>query len=144
MNLKVKIKNVLSSHDELSKLYLVVLMGIMFGFAFSKFTTSVAEFALLAIWFVSLNFKQKFSRLTDNKPTLVFMSILLVYILGLFYSSNLGWGMHSLKIKLPLLLFPLVLVSIKPFSKKQLKFLMYFFVAVIFAKTIQTLIYIIV
>lgn len=133
-----EIKSFFSENTKLSNTYFVVLLFLIASLPFSVFVISVSEFALLGVWIFSLDFKTKFDRLFKNKPALIFISIYFIYIVGLLYTSDFKWATHSLKTKIPIALLPLVLISIPSFSAKQIKALLYFFVVVIFAKTLQT------
>ena len=71
-----------------------------------------------------------------NKPAVVFASIYLLGLAGLFFTGNFPQATHSLRIKLPLLLFPLVFSSTTPISKKEFRTLMLFYVAALLAGTL--------
>ena len=71
-----------------------------------------------------------------NKPAVVFASIYLLGLAGLFFTGNFPQATHSLRIKLPLLLFPLVFSSTIPISKKEFRTLMLFYVAALLAGTL--------
>jgi len=138
MNYKEQIKSFFQTHDKISNIYFGILVVLIVSIPFSSFGISVSEFSLVGLWFFTFGFKEKFTTLYNNKSALIFISIFLLYLVGMIYTTDIKWGLHSIKIKLPLILFPVVLLSIPSLSKKQIKILMYFLVATIFAKTIQT------
>ena len=125
-------------HKKISNIYFIILAILLISIPFSKFGISVSEFSLLGLWFFSFKYKDKLKTLYANKTAIIFITIYLLYLVGLLYTNDMKFGLHSIKIKLPLILFPVVLLSIPAFSKKQLKVLMYIFVAAIFAKTLET------
>ncbi len=133
-----RIKSFFKEHDKISNIYFGILVVLIISIPFSHFGISVSEFSLLALWVFTLNFKEKFRTLFNNKSALFFISIFLLYLVGLIWTTDMKWGLHSVKIKLPLILFPFVLLSIPKFSKKQIEILMCFLVATIFAKTLET------
>jgi len=138
MNYKEQIKSFFRENDKISNIYFGILIVLIISIPFSPFGISVSEFSLLGLWFFTFGFKEKFTTLFNNKSALIFITIFLLYLVGLLYTTDIKWGLHSIKIKLPLILFPFVLLSIPRFSKKQIKILMYFLVATIFAKTLET------
>jgi hypothetical protein len=56
-----------------------------------------------------------------------FVTIYIVHIIGMFYSSDWGYGLHDLKIKLPLLILPLIIGTTNPLSKAEFKNILLFF-----------------
>ena len=71
-----------------------------------------------------------------NRPAVVFASIYLLGLAGLFFTGNFPQATHILRIKLPLLLFPLVFASTKPISRNDFKKLMLFYIAALLAGTL--------
>ncbi len=133
-----KIKDFFKTHNRVSNTYFVIILILIASIPFSKFGISVSEFLLPAVWIITLNFKEKFKTLFSNKVALIFISIFILYCIGLIYSTDLTQGLKKVKIKLPLLLFPFIFASIPSFSKQQIKVILLFLVFIIFAKTIQT------
>ena len=52
------------------------------------------------------------------------------------YSSDLNYGLHDLKIKLPLLLLPLVIGTSEKLSPRELRIVLLFFVAAVFSASL--------
>ena len=71
-----------------------------------------------------------------NKPAVIFASIYLLGVIGLIFTGNFPRATHALRIKLPLLLFPLVFSTTPPLDKKEFKTLLRFYVAAILAGTL--------
>jgi len=110
------------------------------GLLFSKFVISISQFALLALWLVDKNFKTKITRLSKDYSTLIFLSLYLFLIIGLIWTSDWDYAFHDLKIKLPILILPLIISSSNPLSKKELNFLLFSFTVIVFAKTFESFI----
>ena len=72
----------------------------------------------------------------QNKPAVVFASIYLLGLAGLFFTGDFPQATHSLRIKLPLLLFPLVFSSFPPITSRELRKLMLFYTAALLAGTL--------
>lgn len=89
------------------------------------------------IWY---NVKTRFSDFIHNRVAVIMVSMYLLHLVGLLYTSDFQYAFKDLRIKLPLLLFPLFLSSMKPLSKKQFDTVLWFFVASVFFVTILGLI----
>lgn len=66
---------------------------------------------MVAVWLFSGNLKTKFQLFLSNRNALIFTVLYLFYSAGLFYSSNTAYALTDLLLKIPLLLFPLVISS---------------------------------
>lgn len=89
------------------------------------------------IWY---NVKTRFSDFIHNRVAVIMVSMYLLHLVGLLYTSDFQYAFKDLRIKLPLLLFPLFLSSMKPLSKKHFDTVLWFFVASVFFVTILGLI----
>ncbi len=79
---------------------------------------------------------EKTGRFLKNKPAVVFASIYLLGLAGLFFTGDFPQATHSLRIKLPLLLFPLVFSGMPPVTAKEFRKLMLFYIAALLAGTL--------
>ena len=122
----------------IKKAYFIVLIILAVSLPFSKFAISMSELLLVLIWILDADFKKKFQLLKEKKSLIIFLSIYIIYLLGLIYTTDFKYGLHDITIKLPLLLLPLIIGTSTPLNKKQFKILIYFFTLSIFAKTIQS------
>ena len=79
----------------------------------SKAILSIAQLLLIANWLVEgvvrKNVKGRFLRAFTEAPSLVFISFFLLHVVGLLWTSDLGWGMDLVRILLPVLAFGAVL-----------------------------------
>jgi hypothetical protein len=71
-----------------------------------------------------------------NRPAVVFASVYVLGLIGLLFTGNFPQATASLRIKLPLVLFPLVFSSLPPVSTRDFRKLMIFFVAAVLAGTL--------
>ena len=60
----------------------------------------------------------------------------IMHFIGLIYTSDFQYAFKDLRIKLPLLVFPLILSSMKPLNKKQFDTVIWFFIGSVFFVTI--------
>ena len=90
-------------------------------------------FSFKGIW---CNVKTRFADFLHNKVAVVMVSVYVMHLLGLIYTSDFPSAFHDLRIKLPLLIIPLVLSSMKPLDRKQFDMVLWFFIASVFFVTI--------
>ena len=67
------------------------------------------------------NLKEKFGLFFKNKPVLIFTLIYFLHIIGLLYSSDISYGIKDLRIKIPILILPLIISTMNPIPYKKLK-----------------------
>ena len=108
-------------HRYISLFFLAVLSV---GLYFSVFLVSVAGIALAANWLWEGHYKNKITRLLHNKPALLVLGFFLLHVIGLLWTHHdINYGLKDIRIKLPLLLFPIVLGSVEAFTKREEKLL---------------------
>ncbi|MCF8304283.1 MAG: O-antigen ligase family protein [Bacteroidales bacterium] len=74
-------------------------------------------------------FESFFSR--ENRPALIFWTIFLLHVAGLIFTTDFHYAAKDLRIKLPLLMLPVVLSTIKPLDQKRFNYLLLVFVAAV-------------
>jgi hypothetical protein len=72
----------------------------------------------------------------DNAPAWIFASIYLLHLIGLFFTTDFHYAFHDLRIKLPILLLPLLLSTTSLMDRKGFNILMYLFTAAVFTGTL--------
>ena len=118
----------------------------LFGFAlllaslpFSKFTLSISEFILLFTWIGEGRIVDKLRKFWQNKIAVVLISLYLLHLLGLLYTTDFKYAFSDLQIKIVILIFPIILSSIDPIEEKWFNRLLYLFVTGVFFSTIISL-----
>jgi hypothetical protein len=100
--------------------------------------TIIALFIPVSIsWIVKSlgrKFKEFFHR--ENAPAWIFASIYLMHLLGLFFTTDFNYALKDLRIKLPILLMPLVLSTTCLLDRKGFRFLVYLFLAAVLTGTL--------
>ena len=116
--------------------YFICLAIMAAGLTLSPFMMSVSQFLLLIVWiFMGDPFKEKLKRFSQNRIAILMVSLFLLHVIGLVYTSDFQYAFKDLKVKLPLLAFPIILSSVKPLDKKHLDLLMQVYVAAVFIAT---------
>ena len=122
------------------------------GLTLSPFLMSVAQFWLLAVWLFDnvelrqpfakvvdemwLNLKSKLTAFCHNKTALAVTSLYALHIVGLLWTSDFAYAFKDLRVKLPLLVLPLIMSTMPVVSKKQATTLMGVYVLAIFTATL--------
>jgi hypothetical protein len=72
----------------------------------------------------------------ENAPAWIFASIYLFHVIGLFFTTDMDYALRDLRIKLPILLMPLILSTTCLPDRKGFRFMMYLFTAAVFTGTL--------
>ena len=124
-----------------------MLLGIwlLSGFSFSivwrffKIGGFVKGIIHFVEYFFSLawnNLIDKFSHFFRNKAAVVFTSIYLLHLFGVLFTADYDYALKDLRIKLPLLLFPVVFSTMEKIEYKRFRILMLAYSAAVFAGTL--------
>lgn len=118
-------------------LYLYVFGIALFlcSMPLSKFMVSVAQFVLVGNWILEGNITEKFKKFFKNKTALILTSLFLLHLIGLGWTSDFNTALKDLRIKLPLLLFPVLFSSMPVIPGRWLRNLMILFTAAVFSST---------
>ena len=82
------------------------------------------------------NIKTRFNDFIHNKIAVVIVLMYLIHFVGLIYTSDFQYAFKDLRIKLPLLVFPLIMSSMKPLNTKQFDTVLWFFISSVLFVTI--------
>jgi len=101
-----------------------LLMLIAFVLPLNKKVIPLLIILFVISWILSGNLKERTKNITRPKFLLLFISFYLLHVIGMLYTSNTGFGMFDLEIKLSFLLFPLVLATFPTLSRNAMNHLM--------------------
>jgi len=102
--------------------YFGALILLAVSLPFSEFTLSVAQITLMINWLVEGKFRAKWDIVKKRRSILIISLFYLVHLIWMMNTSDLSWGFHDLKIKLPFLVLPWI-IGTSP-SLKEKKFMM--------------------
>jgi hypothetical protein len=107
-------------------LFGICILGgaMLFGMA----PTSIPQAILVGNWLLEGNFKEKLRALKSNKIFWALTSVFFIHLLGLLTTTNLEAGLNDIRVKLPLVLFPLVFFSTKVIDKREFNLLLNLFI----------------
>jgi len=85
----------------------------------SKFVMSIAQFLIAGGWLIDGDTGAKFKKFFNSKIALVLTSVYLMHLLGLLWTTDFEYAFKDIRIKLPLLILPLLLSSAPKITKSQ-------------------------
>lgn len=91
---------------------------------------------MAAAWLLQTDLKEKLSSFFRNKTAFILASVYLLHVVGLLWTSDFTPAFNDLRVKLPLLLFPLFLSSGPVLSKRQAAIVMEVFAAAVTASVL--------
>ncbi len=100
---------------------------------------SLSQFLIVIHWAVRGDYKTKWKRLREKPAVWIFVLLFLWHVVGMIYTDDFNYGWHDLKIKVPLLLLPIVLASSEMLKGREVKLVLLFFVAAVIASSLVTL-----
>ena len=106
------------------------------GLTLSPFLMGASQFLIMGVWlFTGDPVKTKWQRFLHCRIALVMVAIFVLHLVGLVYTSDFAYAFKDLKVKLPLLIIPMVLSSVNPLDKKHFDLLMLIYVTSVFVAT---------
>lgn len=116
--------------------YFVCLALMAISLTLSPFLMGASQFLIMGVWlFTGDSVKTKWQRFLHCRIALVVVAVFVLHLVGLVYTTDFAYAFKDLKVKLPLLIIPLVMSSVKPLDKKHLDWLMLIYVTSVFVAT---------
>lgn len=93
----------------------------------------------VSVWLLFKGIAGGFKQFSKHKPALLFSSVFLLHILGLFITSDFDYALKDLRTKFPLFLIPLILSTSESFDRKSFyRFMVLFILAVLVRSVYNT------
>lgn len=113
-----------SKTDFHNRSYTLLLCFTAYGLANLNVLMSIGTILLFVQWFVHPGFVNGWRRFVANKTAMAMAGLFLIHVIWFFNTEDYAYGLKDLRIKLPLLIFALVLGSID-ISRKQVKYVLF-------------------
>jgi len=110
-------------------IYLFGLLLLVFSLPLSMFGTSFSQLIILGNWILEGKFREKLKILKSNKSILFFTSIFFIHALWLLPPQDYSYAYNDLKIKVPLLVLPVLIGTSNYLSAKNIKLILIVFVS---------------
>ena len=118
------------------KIYIALLCLLAVSLTTSNFFMNLAWVLLLVVWVVEGGWREKWSRLRQSPLLQFFLLLFAVHLVAMLWTSNWHYGLFDIQKKLPLLAVPLVVLTSKPLSTKDLRPVLILYVAAVFVVTV--------
>ena len=102
------------------RVYTFLLCFLAFGMPNLNLLMSLGAILLFATWLVSPGIKKGFSAFKENRAAVLLAGLFMLHLIWLINTSDFDYALKDLRVKIPLLILPLVLGSI-PITRKQVK-----------------------
>jgi len=123
-------------NELISGLYLTGLLVLVTGLPLSMFLMSVGQMIMLASWLLDGRLINKIKTFFINPVTLILASVFFMHLIGLLWTDDFSYAMKDLRIKLPLLLLPLIIYTSGPLSEKKFNLILYVFIGAVVAASL--------
>jgi hypothetical protein len=110
-------------------IYIVTLSGTAFCLPVSIWLLSLLTILTFFAWILNGGFLKLRLLTGEKRDILIFFAIYLVYLVGMLNTSDTRTGMTELRLKIPLLLFPLVTGLSSPIEGKELRIIITSFIS---------------
>jgi hypothetical protein len=118
------------------QVFLIGTILLITALPLSPFLVSVGQILLMANWFLQPGLLQRLKLIYTRRSILFVISIYLIHLLWFLNTNNVVYGLHDLKIKLPLLVLPIIYGTSDPINKKELRTIFHFYIVGIFIATV--------
>lgn len=122
-------------------IFIIGLIGLAAGMMFGTVPTSIPQFVLFGNWLLEGRWKEKWSFIKSNHLFWILGSVFFLHLVGLIFTIDLPRGIDDIRIKIPMLLLPLVFFSTSPLTKSELNLVLKFFVAGVVVSAMWCLFY---
>lgn len=126
--------------------YLAGLGGLLAFTPIFNVGMSVAGFTIVGAWLVDWMLDaieghpwSRFQCFARNRGAQVIMAIFLLHAIGMIWTSDLSWGFHDLRVKLPLLFMPLIIGTMPRVDQLWFHRLMHLFLLALVFSTFTSL-----
>ncbi|EZH72288.1 hypothetical protein ATO12_22820 [Aquimarina atlantica] len=105
--------------EQLNKIYrfLLCALGFVMPLGNSPLNSNII-IVLLLLHIITGNWKENFKHNIANKYVIIFISLYFIYVVGLIHSTDMSVGFRQLEVKLPILVFPLLILTGKAVDKE--------------------------
>jgi O-antigen ligase len=104
-----------------NRIFFILLLLLAVTLPLSVYGTTFIQFMLIFNWLAEGRFRTKLSRLMSDRAFLIYLLLFLLHVIGMIWTSDFQSGLKSLKIKLPLLLIPFLIVTSDQLSIKEIR-----------------------
>lgn len=117
-------------------IYFWALILLVVSMPLSPFLLTISEIILILNWVIEGNWKQKAEFLKNRKSILLITIVIVIHIIWLVCTTDFAFAINDIKIKLSILLLPLVFGTSAALSEKKFKIILVWFILAVFVSTL--------
>ncbi len=120
-------------------LFLFFSALVAFALPLNEVGVSVGLIGLVVNWAFEWRYRKFFHSFQGARPLLFFLGIYGLVIVGLIFTADFSWALHDLRIKLPLLLVPIVFFSSDRLQEKELHLILLALIGGVFVASVASM-----
>ena len=117
--------------------YFFALCMLAASIPLSNAGMSIAQMLLVGNWLLEWHMPGRFKSFFRNRTALILCSLYVLHIIGLIYTVDFDYALKDLKIKLPILILPLIVATSETLDYKKFRMLIIVFSAGLFLSTLH-------
>lgn len=106
-----------------SDVYFFGLCLLAASMPLSKVGMSIAQMLMVGNWLIEWRISGKFKSFFRNRTALILCSLYILHCIGLIYTVDFDYALKDMKIKLPMLILPLIIATSEPLDYKKFRVL---------------------
>jgi len=118
------------------RLFLAGLLLLAASLPLSFFGMSLGQFVLAGAWLLRGGIPGRLAAAWRDRTVPVLAGVYVLHVAGMLYSTDLGYALRDLRIKLPLLLLPVLLYDAPPYVTRRSPLVLAVLVAAVLASTL--------
>lgn len=112
------------------------LCVLAIGVPLNKIIMSTSMMFLALNFLLEGEFKSKLKRLFSNKAFILLFFFFLLHVIGILWTKNTSYAWHDIRVKLPLIIIPIIIIAKPPKNTKHLIYILIAFVTSTFLSSI--------
>ena len=108
-------------------IYYYGLLLIAASLPVSVFMVNMLLILLVVNFLAACRYREKWERIAQNRALQVLLLFFFIHVVGLLWTENLAFGLKLLKIKLPILIFPVVIAASPPLGMARIRNIVHLF-----------------
>lgn len=111
--------------DKIEVLNSYLLIALLFFIPFSTAIGSILSGIILISWLYEAKFSKLYKQLKDNRVVVASLLFFVLHVVGLFWTEDIEWGLHTVKKEWKFLMLPIFMFYVR---KEHIRYYIYAFV----------------
>lgn len=114
-----------SFHCRIEKINSYFLIALLFVIPFSTAMGSILSGLILIFWLIDARFLEHFHQQKNNPVVIASLIFFILHFVGLLWTENIDWGLHTLKKQWKFLILPIFMFYVR---REHIRYYIYAFV----------------